>query len=345
MMTKHNPIHHDHKPDDAPSLLERAAQVYDFSKALEDRGDAVKKLAEAKLPQAPLAQPPVSQPPVPQPTVSQPAVPQADMASPDQATASKIPAATRRAAAPTGPVAKIDRERLREKALIVPEGPVTSISEEFRIVKRQVLENCQPDEDGLVIAHAERILMCSALPNEGKTFCAINLAISIAAEQDNEVLLVDADFAKPDILSQLGVEGRKGLMDALTDPELNVEDCIIPTDIRGLSILPAGQQTNNDSEYLSSQRTREVLAQLTRDNPKRIVIFDSPPVLAASPAAELARHVGQALMVVKADKTSQASLKDAIGLLSGCENIQLLLNGVKFSPAGRRFGSYYGYGE
>ena len=332
MMTKHDPI--PNKPnDETPSLLERAAQVYDFSRALEERSDAVKKVAEARLPITP-----------PPPVVPVADVSQTKAETPPAAAMASKPVA-KRVRKPSGPLVPVDRDLLRESAFIVPEGPVTSISEEFRIVKRRVLENCEPDEDGMIIPNAQRILICSAHPNEGKTFCSINLALSIAAEQDNDVLLIDADFAKPNIMSALGLEGRKGLMDALTNPEIDVEDCIVATDIRGLSVLPAGQQTNNDTEYLASQRTREVFAQLTRDNPSRIVIFDSPPALAASPAAELARHVGQALLVVKADKTSQTALKDALGLLSGCDNIQLLLNGVKFSPTGRSFGSYYGYGE
>jgi protein-tyrosine kinase len=87
-----------------------------------------------------------------------------------------------------------------------------------------------------------------------------------------------------------------------------------------------------------------VLDQLTRHDPTRIIIFDSPPALAASPASVLALHVGQAVMVVHADVTTENALRDALSLLSGCENIQLLLNRAKFSPTGRKFGNYYGYG-
>jgi len=198
---------------------------------------------------------------------------------------------------------------------------------------------------GRTARHGERILVCSAHPGEGKTFCAVNLALSIAAEKDNEVLLVDADFAKPSVLSTLGLPGGPGLMDALADPEVMVEECIIPTDIPGLSVLPAGNQTGSDTEYLASVRTRAILDRLTAQSPSRIVIFDSPPALAASPASELAMHVGQALMVVRADVTGEAALRDAVGILSGCADIKLLLNGTRFSPTGRRFGTYYGYKE
>ena len=132
-------------------------------------------------------------------------------------------------------------------------------------------------------------------------------------------------------------------MDALSDPAIDVADCVVGTDVPGLWVLPAGNATNSDSEFLSSSRTRAVLDRLTEGAPNRLVIFDSPPALAASPAADLAKYVGQAVVVARADSTGQSSLEDAIALLSGCPNIQLLLNAVRFSPSGRRFGSDYGY--
>jgi Mrp family chromosome partitioning ATPase len=146
------------------------------------------------------------------------------------------------------------------------------------------------------------------------------------------------------VLSALGLPGGPGLMDALINPAEDVASFVLGTDIPGLSVLPAGNANNADSEHLNSSRTGAVLDRLTEGAPQRIVIFDSPPALAAAPAAELAKFVGQTVMVVRADRTGQGSLEDAISLLSGCPNIQLLLNAVNFSPSGRRFGSYYGYG-
>jgi Mrp family chromosome partitioning ATPase len=167
----------------------------------------------------------------------------------------------------------------------------------------------------------------------------------MAAEKDTEVLLVDADFAKPSVLSTLGLPGGPGLLDALADPRVAVEDCILGTDIPGLFVLPAGNASGADTELLASARTVRVLDRLTANTRGRIVIFDSSPVLAASPASALALHVGQAVVVVRADMTSEAALRDAVGLLSGCEDIKLLLNAAHFSPSGRRFGTYYGYKE
>jgi Mrp family chromosome partitioning ATPase len=237
----------------------------------------------------------------------------------------------------------IDRARLAEQGLLMPDGKITALLEEFRIVKRQLLLSARAARNGGGLA--QRVLVCSPLPGEGKTFCATNLALAIAAEKDSEVLLVDADFAKPSILSTLGLPGGPGLMDALADPAIRVEECVLATDVPGLFVLPAGNTTNSDSEFLASGRTSEVLDRLTQGAPSRIVIFDSPPALAASPAAELAKHVGQALVVARADETGQSALEDALTLLSSCPDIKLLLNAAHFSPSGRRFGTYYGYGE
>jgi exopolysaccharide/PEP-CTERM locus tyrosine autokinase len=245
----------------------------------------------------------------------------------------------------TGRRHPIDREHLRVQGMIVPEGTVSALLEEFRIVKRQLMANAAELTAKCMGLAAQRILICSPLPGEGKTYTAVNLALAIAAEKECEVLLVDADFAKPSVLSTLGLPRGPGLMDALSDQAIDVADCVLGTDIGGLWVLPAGDATTSDSEFLASARCREVLDSLIAGAPNRMVIFDSPPALAASPAAELAKHVGQAVLVARADRTGQSALEDAVSLLAGCPNIRLLLNGVHFSPSGRRFGAYYGYGE
>lgn len=241
----------------------------------------------------------------------------------------------------TGERREIVRSVLREQGLIDPDGGSSTLLEEFRIIKRQVLAAAKAEGS----AQSRRVLVCSPHPNEGKTFCALNLAIALAGERDMEVLLIDADFGKPSIMGKLGLEPGKGFMDVLSDPSSKVEDYVVSTDIGGLFVLPAGERTGRDSEYLASERTWEVLNRLTRGAPNRMVVFDSPPALAATPAAELAKHVGQALLVARADMTGQAALEDAIDLLSACPDIKLLLNDATFNPSGRKFGSYYGYGE
>ncbi|WP_454596911.1 capsular biosynthesis protein [Qipengyuania sp. SM2507] len=241
----------------------------------------------------------------------------------------------------TGKLHPISRAHLREQGMIDPDLGSSGLVEEFRIVKRQVLATAEADGT----AKSRRVLICSPHPGEGKTFCATNLAIALAGERQSEVLLVDADFGKPSIMKTFGLDPAPGLMDALRDPTIQVENLVVGTDIPGLWILPAGERSGSDAEYLASERTWEVLNRLTRGAHDRIVIFDSPPALAASPAAELAKHCGQALLVARADSTARAALEDAIDLLSGCADIRMLLNDATFSPSGRKFGKYYGYGE
>lgn len=291
------------------SLLERAAEVYDFKAALERR-------------QGP-DDPPVE-------ALSSTAAP-FDVAD-------ELPAHA-------GRFGTINRDELRESGFILPDAPVSAIAEEFRIVKRQLLLAARGGGPAPAVDRGRLILVASAKPDEGKTFCAVNLALSIAAEKDVEVLLVDGDFAKPEVLSVLGLESGAGFIDAIADPAVDVESCIIRTDIPNLSVLPAGRRTNEATELVASDRTRAVLDRLVARNPSRIILFDSPPVLAASQAAALALHVGQVLMVVRADKTSEPDLREAVGMLAGCGSIQLLLNGAAFAAGGRRFGSYYGLGE
>lgn len=287
-------------------------------------------------------------PPVPQ-ALRRPAPQPQPHVQPPQAAPAPPPAPAPEPAAPpppravafTGPLARIDREHLRDGGLIVPEDPVTGLLEEFRIVKRELLADARTGASPL----ARRILVCSPHTGEGKTYCATNLAIALAAERGLEVLLVDADVVKPSIAERLGIDAEEGLMDALADPAILPESLVIRTDIDGLFVLPAGQASVRDAEYLASARTADLLNRLTEGAPDRILIFDTPPALAASPAAELAKHVGQALLVVRADETSRAALEDAQQLLSACGDIKLLLNAARYSPSGRRFGSYGAKGK
>ncbi len=299
-----------HADPKRPSLLERAAKVYDFNAALRAR------------PGVPVADT-VADAPIELVTALPPEVFARDGAAPRP-----------------GRTGTVDREALREAGYILPDAPVSALAEEYRIVKRQLLLAAMEGED----PKSRRILVASALPGEGKTFSAVNLALSMANERDIEVLLVDADVAKPSILSTLGLEAGPGLIDAVEDPAIDPEACVIRTDIANLSVLPAGRASNEATELIAAERTRAVIEALGKV-PNRITIFDSPPVLAASPASVLALHVGQVMLVVRADRTAESDLRDALRLLEGCDDIRLLLNAASAGLGRRRFGTYYGYGE
>ena len=320
---------------DARSLIERAAEVYDFGAVLKERAAAVapakghpEKYDFSGTPKAAAA---------------------AFLSDPFEAHPVLAPAAPASAGATLvsapyvhrGFDGVIDKTRLRDEGFILPDAPVGTLAEEFRLVKRQLLLRSGRDEQ-MVTPKDRMVLVCSAQPNEGKTFCAVNLALSLASERDNEVLLVDADVAKPEVLSTLGLAGQQGLIDAIADPHGDVERFVIRTDIPKLSVLPAGRATNDDTEWLSSARAAQVIAGLATANPRRIVILDSAPALAASPAAVLAHRVGRILMVVRADRTTETELREALALLDGCPDIALLLNGTSFFGTNRTYGSYYG---
>ena len=296
--------------------------------------------------QAPVAPPPVAAPAVAAPPVSAPEPqpkPAPTAQAPDPAPAPQRADPKTPAPSPRRKVYPIDRQRLEDANMVRPEGGATAQLEEFRIVKRQLLEQAATLGRMGGANASRRLMVTSPYASEGKTSCALNLALSIAAEHDNEVLLVDFDLARAQVLETLGLPKGPGLMNALADPSLDVLDLVMETDIPGFSVLPGGPPTNSDSEYLAAGRAAGVLDRLTAGSPDRIVVFDTPPALAASIPAELAKLVGQVVLVVMADNTPQGAIKDAISLLSGCPNVQLLLNAVHFSPSGRRFGSYYGY--
>lgn len=237
---------------------------------------------------------------------------------------------------------EIDLVSLRESGYIVPDAPSTITAEEFRLIKRTLLLNAFRGTNP--IQNGNLILVCSSQPNEGKTFCAINLALSIASEPDLTVLLVDADFAKPEILSTLGLEGGRGLIDVIADPTLDLSDCLIRTNIENFSVLPAGRQHHLTTELLASERMGMMIEEIARRYRDRVIIFDSPPALASSAASVLALHAGQALFVVEAENTTEAQLKEGLSMISGCPHIHLLLNKTRFNSSTRKFGAYYGYG-
>ena len=234
---------------------------------------------------------------------------------------------------------KIDRGRLQERGMIVPDGKRTAITESFRRIKRQILENAANTKPEAPPANL--VLVTSAVAGEGKTFCAINLAISIALEIDRTVLLVDADAAKASIPPALGLPAEKGLMEVLHDRQIDLSEVLWATDIGKLSVLTVGVGHRQHSpELLASENMRALLREMAERYRDRIIIFDSPPLLAASEASVLASQVGQIVVVVEAGKTSEATLKDSLGRLDVSKVAGLLLNKVDGPRLEYGYGAY-----
>jgi protein-tyrosine kinase len=235
-----------------------------------------------------------------------------------------------RASAAATRLLKIDRTRLRQQGMITPEDERTPVAESFRRIKRQILASlaaARPDAPP-----ANLVMVTSALAGEGKTYCAINLAISIALELDRTVLLVDADVAKADVPAALGLKVGRGLMDVLTDRSIDLADVIWRTDIGRLSLLPVGTRHKHATELLASEVMRSLLREMAQRYRDRVIIFDSAPLLAASEAAALASQMGQIVVVVEAGRTSDTSLTDALRHVDASRVAGLLLNKAR-SPA------------
>jgi protein-tyrosine kinase len=236
----------------------------------------------------------------------------------------------------------VDLEKLRRQRAITPDTERTPISENFRRIKRHILANVgHPSAP----AGSNLVMVTSALPGEGKTYCTVNLAMSIAMEMDRTVLLVDADVAKPSLTTWLGMkpEPKRGLMDVLLNRQVEVADVLCRTDIGKLSILPAGTQHVRATEMLASEAMRALLQEMAERYSDRVIVFDSPPLLLASEASVLAGYMGQILVVVEAGKTTETVLRDALSRIEQ-RNIGVLLNKAEAPQEGYYGGYGYGYG-
>lgn len=223
------------------------------------------------------------------------------------------------------PAGQINLAKLHKAGMITPDGEKTQIAEEFRLIKRPLITNVF-NQGAAQIKNANLIMVTSSLPGEGKSFCAINLAMSIAMEMDHTVLLVDADVAKPTLPGFLGLKSDKGLMDVLLDDKLQLSDVMIKTNVEKLSFLPAGRGNRYATEMLASEAMSRLLQEMANRYRDRVIIFDSPPLLATTEARVLAAHMGQIVMVVEAEKTTQDQLQEALSQIESCDVVGLLLN-------------------
>jgi receptor protein-tyrosine kinase len=242
-------------------------------------------------------------------------------------------------------VQSINLARLHRMGVVAPDAEKSQIAEEFRIIKRPLIANAF-GQGAARIRNGNLIMVTSSLPGEGKSFCAINLAISMAMEMDRTVLLIDADVAKPRVPEYLGIHADKGLLDVLQDKDLKLSDVLIKTDIAKLSVLPAGRTYKRATELLASAAMTRLVEDIGNRYPDRIILFDSPPLLATSEASVLATHMGQIVMVVEAEKTSQDAVREALSHIESCEVVGMLLNKTTPTPGADYYYGYYGsYGK
>lgn len=235
----------------------------------------------------------------------------------------------------------LDKTGLAERGYLIDNGTRKSIKDEFRQIKRKLLNNAFGNASK-ILEHSNLIMVSSAKPNEGKTFVAINLALSIALEQDKTVLLVDADVLRPSVIRELGIAEQPGIIDYLLGKSKQVSDILYNTDIDKLKLIPAGKPHHLSNELLASEKMATLANELANRYPDRIVIFDCPPLIGVTETLVLANLMGQAIIVVEESKTSIADIKFATEHLNEDLALGLVLN--KAIRSHKDLCGYYGYG-
>jgi len=231
----------------------------------------------------------------------------------------------------------IDFDALRAAGALPPESLERQLADEYRRIKWPVLDRAFGRE-GAAIADGTLVMVTSALPGDGKTCTALNLALSIARERDSSVLLIDADVARAHMGELLGIRAHPGLTDLLVNPGMDPAAVVLATDVDGLRVMAAGRRHDSVPELIASQRMRDLIVELATRNRERVIIFDSSPLLATNESQVLAKLVGQILLVVRANGTPRPAVEEAVALLDRKKNVGLVLNQLR---ALFGLGSYY----
>jgi exopolysaccharide/PEP-CTERM locus tyrosine autokinase len=235
---------------------------------------------------------------------------------------------------------EIDLEALRQKGFVSTNSERSHINEEYREIKRKLLANAFGGLSS-TLNNANIIMVTSARPSEGKTFTAINLAMSIATEQDKRVLLVDADVLKPNTLRTLGLAERSGLMEYLLGDIYEIGEVMFRTNVNKLRIIPAGRSHHLSTELLASEAMNNLINEFSTRYPDRIVVIDTPPLIGINESAILANFAGQAVVVVEEGRSKISDIQKAVERLNPDMAIGFVVNkSINTSDAD----GYYGYG-
>ena len=234
---------------------------------------------------------------------------------------------------------EVSAKSLVEQGVQARAADLELVGQQFRRIKRPVL-NTAFGVGMRDSKNANVVMVASALPQSGKTFCSFNLATSIAREKDVGAVLVDADVLKPNISRALGLEERIGLIDYLVDDSISIDDILVATDLHGIIVVPAGRQHDEATELLASRRMAQFFELLSQRFHSRAIVVDTPPLLITNEAQVLAEHMGQIVMVIEAGRSDVESVSQALDTLNRTKPINAILNKAR----GKSFGDYGGYG-
>lgn len=234
---------------------------------------------------------------------------------------------------------EIDIADVEKRGFVSLHSTRSQINEEYREIKRKLLSNAF-GALSKTLTNANIIMVTSARPSEGKTFTAVNLALSIAAEQDKRVLLVDADVLKPNTLRTLGLSERSGLMEYLLGDVNEIGQVMFRSNIEKLRIIPAGRSHHLSSELLASKAMNDLITEFSTRYSDRVVIIDTPPLIGINESAILANFAGQAVVVVEEGRSKLADIQKSVERLNPDMAIGFVVN--KSLNTNEQTG-YYGY--
>ena len=221
-------------------------------------------------------------------------------------------------------------------------GVRSRVTEEYRITVGRILRALR-SANRTGPGSANLVMVTSARPGEGKSFSALNLAVSIAQNGLADVLLVDVD-AKPRSLSTLlGLRERPGLLDLVDQPDLRAEDLLVRTSVEGFQVLPLGIARAGTAEAGVTRALATAIERIRRRFTHHVILLDTAPCLSTSDPSTLAPLVDQVIMVVEAGRTQRAELGASLELVRACPNVILVLNKVRLTHR-HSFGSYYYFG-
>jgi protein-tyrosine kinase len=228
-------------------------------------------------------------------------------------------------------ISQFDHSRF-DKSLVTILDPHSFESEQFKILRANVLFPTSGKPPRM-------IMVTSAVPGEGKSFIASNLAISIAQNIDEHVLLMDCDLRLPSIHNRFNIEAKIGLSDYLTS-DVSLSSLLVKVGVEKLSILPGGKPPENPAELLSSEKMAQLLEEVKKRYEDRYIIIDSAPPQLTAESSALARQVDGIILVINYGKTKRELISDLLETI-GKEKII----GIVFNRFNLWSSSYYGYGK
>ena len=183
------------------------------------------------------------------------------------------------------------------------------------------------------------LAITSATPGAGKSFLTVNLAIALAMEVNQTVLIVDADLRNPNIAWFFGIEPDKGLLDCLRE-DIPLEQVLINPGFQRLVVLPGKGYTSHSSELLSSPKMIALVNELKTRYDSRIILFDMPPLLASDDTLLFMPNFDATLFVVEDGKNTADEIRRSLQILEGTELLGIVLNKSREAPADAYYSTY-----